>query len=189
MNYTPARDERGLTGICAGCGHPLRLHLWTGRGHACPSFDLMPAATHEYPLVGGDAEIDRLRAGLLACAEAAGEDVSDGIPSWPDVVEWAVRAVREGRRESEDAVEAAEGKLADAIEVLEFYGDERIYFYDVYTGPPSAVSADRGGRARVTLARLRSGEKSAAQTGIIGAPNKRPGDAPTSRGMATGGMS
>lgn len=44
-----------------------------------------------------DAEVDRLRAGLLACATAAGEDVSDGIPTWPDVVEWAVRAVREGR--------------------------------------------------------------------------------------------
>lgn len=47
------------------------------------------------------SEVERLRAGLLQCATEAGEDVSDGIPTWPDVVEWAVGAVREGRQQME----------------------------------------------------------------------------------------
>jgi len=42
-------------------------------------------------------EAKRMRDGLVRCAAAAGEDVSDGPPSWPDIVEWAVAAVRESR--------------------------------------------------------------------------------------------
>lgn len=44
-------------------------------------------------------EIERLRHGLLACAREAGEDVSEGIPTWPDIVDWAVAAVKTGRTE------------------------------------------------------------------------------------------
>lgn len=69
------------------------------------------------------AEVARLRHGLLACATAAGEDVSYGIPTWPDIVEWAVAAVREGREASEQDAQAAEDeadRLREAVaEALE----------------------------------------------------------------------
>jgi hypothetical protein len=57
------------------------------------------------------AEVERLRDGLLQCATAAGEDVSDGIPDWPDVVEWAVLAVREGRRDADRDYDEAQGEV------------------------------------------------------------------------------
>lgn len=58
------------------------------------------------------SEVERLRDGLLQCATAAGEDVSDGIPTWPDVVEWAVRAVRENRETIEADYDALGGLYA-----------------------------------------------------------------------------
>lgn len=50
-----------------------------------------------------DARITELEAALFACAEAAGEDVSDGAPTWPDITTWAVRAVKELRKDYGDA--------------------------------------------------------------------------------------
>jgi hypothetical protein len=69
--------------------------------------------------IGWPAEADRLREGLLQCATEAGEDVRDGVPTWPDVVDWAVRAVREGRETYEqDNNDLTTGivKIADWIE-------------------------------------------------------------------------
>jgi hypothetical protein len=58
-----------------------------------------------------EAEVERLREGLLACATAAGEDVSDGIPTCPDVVDWAVRAVAECRAENEAEIDRLEAEI------------------------------------------------------------------------------
>jgi hypothetical protein len=81
-------------------------HVESGGAVDC-SCGLVPYVP-EQRLRDAEAEIERLRQGLLACATEAGEDVSDGIPTWPDVVEWAVRAVREGRVLYESAVDTAE---------------------------------------------------------------------------------
>lgn len=62
--------------------------------HVCDA-----SARAEARAMRAEAEVERLRAGLLACAKAAGEDVSDGPPTWPDIAEWAVRAVDELRDE------------------------------------------------------------------------------------------
>lgn len=43
-------------------------------------------------------EITRLRDGLEECALESGADVSDGVPTWPDIVAWAVESVRELRQ-------------------------------------------------------------------------------------------
>jgi hypothetical protein len=48
-------------------------------------------------------EVDRLRGALYECAVAAGEDTSDGVPTWPDLADWAVEAVRQMRRDYDDA--------------------------------------------------------------------------------------
>lgn len=47
------------------------------------------------------ADIERLRAALFACAAAAGEDVSDGPPTWPDLADFALAAVRQMREDYE----------------------------------------------------------------------------------------
>lgn len=59
-------------------------------------------------------EIERLRLGLQRCAERAGEDVSGGIPTQPEVVEWAVSAVTECRKEQEDSYRELEQELLTA---------------------------------------------------------------------------
>lgn len=45
------------------------------------------------------AEVERLRRALYECAKAAGEDVSGGPPTWPDVADWAIEAVRQMRED------------------------------------------------------------------------------------------
>ena len=40
-------------------------------------------------------ECKRLRRGLLDCVRAAGGDVTEGQPTWPDIVAWAVKSVEE----------------------------------------------------------------------------------------------
>lgn len=50
------------------------------------------------------AAIEVYRAALVACAEAAGEDMSGGIPSWPALEVWALNAVRELRKDYDEAV-------------------------------------------------------------------------------------
>jgi hypothetical protein len=55
---------------------------------------------HLYSVAGVQelqAEVERLRQGLFECAKQAGEDVSEGIPTFPDIVDWAVEAVRQLR--------------------------------------------------------------------------------------------
>lgn len=50
-------------------------------------------------------ENERLRLGLLACARESGADVSDGIPDFPDIVDWAVDCVRALRTDYDDVLE------------------------------------------------------------------------------------
>lgn len=50
-------------------------------------------------------QIERLKEGLFLCAKQAGADVSDGPPTWPAIVEWAVHAVIEMREVDEEGYE------------------------------------------------------------------------------------
>lgn len=54
---------------------------------------------HDFLLANHEARIRQLESALFKCAEAAGEDVSDGAPTWPDITTWAVRAVKELRKD------------------------------------------------------------------------------------------
>ena len=39
------------------------------------------------------AKLKEAEEALFKCAEAAGEDTSGGVPTWPPIGEWALRAV------------------------------------------------------------------------------------------------
>jgi PAS domain-containing protein len=54
-------------------------------------------------------EIAALRAGLWECVKWTGADTSGGIPTWPDIVDYAIREVRRLREESD-----AEGDRMDS---------------------------------------------------------------------------
>lgn len=47
-------------------------------------------------------QVEQLKAGLFQCAREAGADVSEGPPSWPSIVEWAVHAVIAAREVDEE---------------------------------------------------------------------------------------
>lgn len=127
------RDDRA----CVTSQHGLQAALYIRKG-ATPDLGTQIANAEdkveeaesgvrmaEWMLEGVRERLEELRQGLLACATAAGEDVSDGIPTWPDIVEWAVRAVREGREASEHDARAAEDeveRLRDALAAASLRG-------------------------------------------------------------------
>lgn len=67
------------------------------------------------------AERDRYRKALIACATAAGADVSGGPPTSPGVDEWALEQVRELRADHDEAgaeIFALEQELQHAREPM-----------------------------------------------------------------------
>lgn len=73
-----------------------------------------------------DAEIERLRQGLWECAIAVGEDIDDPTPhymTFPDIVEYALRAVREHRRDYDELLNElplrgnSDGKLNPDLDI------------------------------------------------------------------------
>lgn len=50
------------------------------------------------------AEHERYRTALEECARLSGADMSDGVPTWPPIEEWAVRCVKELREAYDEAL-------------------------------------------------------------------------------------
>lgn len=56
---------------------------------------------------GGDEPVEDYRAALIRCAELAGADLSGGIPSWPSLQVFAIRAVEQLRADYDEALTSA----------------------------------------------------------------------------------
>lgn len=95
----------------SGIFGPIREYEGCGCGHK-------PSMCHKVNAAawcGAETPNVELRNALIACAEAAGEDMSGGVPTWPALHVWAVRAVRQLRADYDNAAE----DMADAAIIRE----------------------------------------------------------------------
>ena len=53
---------------------------------------------------GEEVPTEDYRAALIRCAELAGADLSGGIPTWPSLQVFAIRAVEELRRDYDEVI-------------------------------------------------------------------------------------